>query len=91
LTANGIKLMLRGRGREAGVSEEIGRNLHAHLGRHFQSHHFLELVSCGVFSEVFPAGQAGSEGEEGEDVVGFGFVAQGQAPVSGEPGPWFAR
>jgi integrase len=34
LTPNGIKLMLRRRGRVAGVNDAIGRNLHAHLGRH---------------------------------------------------------
>lgn len=31
--------MLRRRGREAGVNEALGRNLHAHLGRHFVAHH----------------------------------------------------
>lgn len=42
LSDNGIKIMLRRRGRAAGVNEEIGRNLHAHLGRHFESHQFLK-------------------------------------------------
>ncbi|PXY20299.1 tyrosine-type recombinase/integrase [Prauserella endophytica] len=42
LSPNGIKLMLRRRGRAAGVNEAMGRNLHAHLGRHYQSHHFLK-------------------------------------------------
>jgi site-specific recombinase XerC len=41
LSANGIKLMIRRRGREAGARETLGRDLHAHLGRHFASHHFL--------------------------------------------------
>lgn len=41
MTGNGIKIMIRRRGQQAGVNEKIGRNLHAHLGRHFQSHHFL--------------------------------------------------
>ncbi|MFJ7215070.1 tyrosine recombinase XerC [Amycolatopsis sp. NPDC098790] len=41
LSDNGIKIMLRRRGRAAGASEALGRNLHAHLGRHFQSHNFL--------------------------------------------------
>ncbi|MFJ8815409.1 tyrosine-type recombinase/integrase [Amycolatopsis thermoflava] len=41
LSANGIKIMLRRRGRAAGVNDALGRNLHAHLGRHYQSHHFL--------------------------------------------------
>ncbi|MFE0027199.1 tyrosine-type recombinase/integrase [Amycolatopsis sp. NPDC059021] len=41
LSDNGIKIMLRRRGRAAGASEALGRNLHAHLGRHFQSHTFL--------------------------------------------------
>lgn len=41
LTPNGIKLMLRRRGREAGVNDATGRNLHAHLGRHAASHEFL--------------------------------------------------
>jgi integrase/recombinase XerC len=35
---NGIKLMFRRRGHLAGVNDEIGRNLHAHLGRHFAAH-----------------------------------------------------
>lgn len=30
--------MLRRRGRAAGVNEVIGRNLHAHLGRHSMAH-----------------------------------------------------
>jgi site-specific recombinase XerC len=38
LTSNGIKLMLRRRGRLAGVNDELGRNLHAHLGRHWAAH-----------------------------------------------------
>ncbi|MBP2331208.1 site-specific recombinase XerC [Kibdelosporangium banguiense] len=38
LTANGIKLMLRRRGKAAGINEEIGRNVHAHLGRHASAH-----------------------------------------------------
>jgi hypothetical protein len=38
LTANGIKLMPRRRGKAAGVKDEIGRNLHAHLGRHGVAH-----------------------------------------------------
>jgi site-specific recombinase XerD len=38
LTPNGIKLMLRRRGRVAGINEAIGRNLHAHLGRHGVAH-----------------------------------------------------
>jgi integrase len=38
LTPNGIKLMLRKRGRVAGVNDAIGRNLHAHLGRHGVAH-----------------------------------------------------
>jgi integrase len=38
LTANGIKLMLRRRGKAIGIKEEIGRNLHAHLGRHSVAH-----------------------------------------------------
>jgi integrase/recombinase XerC len=38
LTPNGIKLMLRRRGRIAGVNDAIGRNLHAHLGRHGVAH-----------------------------------------------------
>ena len=38
LTANGIKLMLRRRGKAAGVKDEIGRNLHAHLGRDSVAH-----------------------------------------------------
>lgn len=42
MTSNGIKIMIRRRGRQAGVNEKIGRNLHAHLGRHFQSSSFLE-------------------------------------------------
>ncbi|MFI6030504.1 tyrosine-type recombinase/integrase [Amycolatopsis magusensis] len=40
LSDNGIKLMLRRRGREAGVNAELGRNLHAHLGRHAIAHHW---------------------------------------------------
>jgi site-specific recombinase XerC len=40
LKANGIKIMLRRRGREAGVNDELGRNLHAHLGRHSVAHHW---------------------------------------------------
>lgn len=40
LTANGIKLMLRRRGNAIGANDEIGRNLHAHLGRHFMAHHW---------------------------------------------------
>ncbi|RSM60501.1 hypothetical protein DMH03_17230 [Amycolatopsis sp. WAC 01376] len=34
--------MLKRRGLEAEVNDEIGRNLHAHLGRHYQSHNFLK-------------------------------------------------
>lgn len=40
LKANGIKIMLRKRGRAAGVNEQLGRNLHAHLGRHSVAHHW---------------------------------------------------
>lgn len=40
LTANGVKLMLRRRGQAAGVNDAIGRNLHAHLGRHSVAHHW---------------------------------------------------
>lgn len=39
LHANGIRIMLARRGRAAGVNDEIGRNLHAHLGRHYMAHH----------------------------------------------------
>ncbi|MGH3623928.1 MAG: tyrosine-type recombinase/integrase [Sciscionella sp.] len=39
LGANGIRIMLARRGRAAGVNEQIGRNLHAHLGRHYMAHH----------------------------------------------------
>jgi hypothetical protein len=46
----------------------------------------LELVSCGELAEFLVAGEGGSEGEEGEEVFGFAFVAQGEAAVSGEPG-----
>ncbi|WP_084145813.1 tyrosine-type recombinase/integrase [Amycolatopsis jejuensis] len=42
LSANGIKLMLRRRGDTANARATLGRNLHAHLGRHFQSHTFLK-------------------------------------------------
>jgi site-specific recombinase XerC len=42
LSGNGIKLMVRRRGKAAGATEELGRNLHAHLGRHFSSHHFMK-------------------------------------------------
>jgi site-specific recombinase XerD len=42
LSDNGIKIMLRRRGRAAGALEELGRDLHAYLGRHFQSHQFLK-------------------------------------------------
>jgi hypothetical protein len=45
----------------------------------------LELVSCGEFSEFLVAGFGGAEGEEGEKVAGFAFVAQDQASVSGQP------
>lgn len=38
LTANGIKLMFRRRGKKAGVNDAIGRNFHAHLGRHAFAH-----------------------------------------------------
>lgn len=38
LTPNGIKIMLRRRGQTAGVNDAIGRNLHAHLGRHGVAH-----------------------------------------------------
>lgn len=38
LAPNGIKLMFRRRGELVGVRNEIGRNLHAHLGRHFAAH-----------------------------------------------------
>lgn len=38
LTSNGIKLMLRRRGKAVGIKDEIGRNLHAHLGRHSVAH-----------------------------------------------------
>jgi integrase/recombinase XerC len=38
LTRNGVKEMLRRRGLPAGVNEAIGRNLHAHLGRHSLAH-----------------------------------------------------
>ncbi|NIJ09807.1 hypothetical protein FHU38_000151 [Saccharomonospora amisosensis] len=44
------------------------------------------LVSCGEFSEFLPAGHGGSELEKCEEVLGFAFVAEGQASVSGEPG-----
>ena len=46
----------------------------------------LERVLRGEFSEFLVAGEGGSEGEDGEEVFGFAFVAQGQAAVSGEPG-----
>ncbi|WP_439381523.1 hypothetical protein [Amycolatopsis lexingtonensis] len=42
LSDNGIKIMLRRRGRAAGAQKELGRDLHAHLGRQSQSHHFLK-------------------------------------------------
>jgi hypothetical protein len=32
------------------------------------------------------AGDGSSEDEEGEEMGGFAFVAQGQTPVSGQPG-----
>ncbi|ALG07682.1 site-specific integrase [Kibdelosporangium phytohabitans] len=38
LTPNGIKLMLRRRGKALGIDVEIGRNVHAHLGRHAAAH-----------------------------------------------------
>ncbi|OKJ98845.1 tyrosine-type recombinase/integrase [Amycolatopsis sp. CB00013] len=40
MTPNGIGQMLRRRGREVGVEAEMGRHLHAHLGRHAASHHW---------------------------------------------------
>lgn len=40
LTPNGVKQMLRRRGQAAGVNEQLGRNLHAHLGRHSVAHHW---------------------------------------------------
>jgi hypothetical protein len=39
-----------------------------------------------VLAEFFVAGESGSEGEEGEEVGSFAFVAQGQAPISAQPG-----
>lgn len=39
LKPNGIKVMFKRRGKAAGVNEAIGRNLHAHLGRHYVAHH----------------------------------------------------
>ncbi|MBB4689700.1 tyrosine-type recombinase/integrase [Amycolatopsis jiangsuensis] len=41
LSPNGIKIMLRRRGNAADAHGVLGRNLHAHLGRHFQAHTFL--------------------------------------------------
>lgn len=38
LTSNGIGQMLKRRGKLAGVNDELGRNLHAHLGRHAVAH-----------------------------------------------------
>nr|MDQ3578221.1 tyrosine-type recombinase/integrase [Actinomycetota bacterium] len=41
LLANGIKMMLKRRGDLVDARRRLGRNLHAHLGRHYSSHHFL--------------------------------------------------
>lgn len=38
LTPNGIKLMLRRRGKALGLNDELGHNIHAHLGRHASVH-----------------------------------------------------
>lgn len=38
LTSNGIGQMLKRRGMMAGFNDEVGRNLHAHLGRHSVAH-----------------------------------------------------
>ncbi len=46
----------------------------------------LSGLQCVSFGEFFVAGEGGGEGEEGVEVGGFAFVAQGQAPVSGQPG-----
>jgi hypothetical protein len=43
----------------------------------------LEHVS---FGELLVAGDFGSEGEEGQEVARFAFVADGRAPVAGQPG-----
>jgi integrase/recombinase XerC len=40
LGSNGILQMLRRRGNAIGIQGELGRNLHAHLGRHAVSHHW---------------------------------------------------
>lgn len=40
MTSNGIVQMLRRRGNAIGIKGEIGRNLHAHLGRHAAAHHW---------------------------------------------------
>lgn len=45
LNANGLRLMLRRRGDLAGIRGELGRNFHAHLGRHYSAHH---LKAAGV-------------------------------------------
>lgn len=38
--SNGVLLMLRRRGDAIGIKGELGRNLHAHLGRHAAAHHW---------------------------------------------------
>lgn len=40
LEANGSRIMLRRRGTASGAEGELGRHVHAHLGRAFRSHHF---------------------------------------------------
>jgi hypothetical protein len=42
----------------------------------------LDLVLCGVLAEFLVTGNGSSEEEEREEMGGFAFVAQGQAPVS---------
>ena len=46
----------------------------------------LELVLRGAFGEFLVAGDGGREGEEGQEVAGVAFVAQGQPPAAGQPG-----
>jgi hypothetical protein len=43
-------------------------------------------VLRGAFDELLVAGDGSREGEEGQEVAGVTFVAQGQPPVAGQPG-----
>jgi hypothetical protein len=43
-------------------------------------------LSYMVFGEFLVAGNGGCEGDEDEEVTGVALVAQGQSPVTGQPG-----